>query len=286
MWPNFFIVGAAKAGTTSLYYYLTQVPEIYMSPEKEPHYFAPNTAIVMHNKPIQDKNKYLELFRDVKKEKAVGEASTRYLQDPDTPTLIHQVIPDARIIIILRDPVERAFSDYLMYAYKHASKFRVHKIMKLNFSTSDLNIPIKGILEAGFYFGQVKRYLHTFGLEQVKIIVYEEFIRHAKEKVEEVLRFLGVNQKIHDLKDEIHNPFIAPRLPFAYSMINSDLINKMAQHLIPSPCRQYLREKVLTKKADKPKMVEEDRIYLQNLYRGDVQKLRDLLGRSLPWPNF
>jgi hypothetical protein len=285
-WPNFFIVGAPKAGTTSLYNYLKPNQEIYMSPLKEPHYFTPDLAAKMRIKPIRDKNEYLFLFQGAKNEVAIGEGSTHYLQDPDAPTLIHQVVPQARIVMILRDPVERAFSDYLMYEYRNPSKARFHKIMKMNFDTSHSNIPIKGILDAGFYFDQVKRYLDTFGLEQVKILIYEEFIRHTEEKIEEVLKFLGVNQKIHDFKSDIHNSFVAPRLPFAYSILNNELINKIAQRLIPSTCRRYLREEILIKKVDKPKMVEEDRIYLQNLYRDDVQKLRNLLGRSLPWPNF
>ena len=285
-WPNFFIVGAPKAGTTSLYNYLKTNPEIYMSALKEPHYFAPELSAKMHTKPIRDRTEYLSLFEGAKNQIVIGEGSTRYLQDPNAAALIHQAASTARIIIILRDPVERAFSDYLMFAYRHASKLRVQKIMKMNFDDSDLNIPIKEILDAGYYFEQVQRYLRSFGLEQVKIFVYEEFIRHTEEKVEEALRFLGVNQKITDFQDKVHNPFIVPRLPFAFSIINSGLVSRMAQRLIPTTSRLYLREKILTKKADKPKMAEEDRIYLQNLYRDDVQKLRDLLGRSLPWPNF
>jgi len=117
-WPNFFIVGPTRAGTTSLWNYLKQVSGVYMSPVKEPAHFNPNTNYTRFSTiPIRDKKKYLELFKDVKDETAIGEASPTYLADPQTPYLIHEVVPDARIIIILRDPVERAFSEYLlMYA--------------------------------------------------------------------------------------------------------------------------------------------------------------------------
>ena len=115
-WPNLFIVGAPKAGTSSLYEYLKKIPGIYMSPIKEPHYFDIQTIPTNHKlNPIRDKKKYLSLFKKVKDEKIVGEASPGYLSDPQAPKLIHQVSPNARIIISLRNPVQRAFSEYLMY---------------------------------------------------------------------------------------------------------------------------------------------------------------------------
>ena len=107
-WPNFFIVGAPKSGTTSLYEYLKQIPQVYMSPVKEPHYFS--KSIVPDNhflKPIRDKKKYLNLFEGAKNEIAIGEASPTYLADPEAPKLIHELVPNAHIIIILRDPIER-----------------------------------------------------------------------------------------------------------------------------------------------------------------------------------
>ena len=105
-WPNFFIVGAPKAGTSSLYAYLNEIPGIFMSPKKEPNYFSENTIPNDHPiKPIRDKKKYLELFKGVKGEKIIGEASTSYLADPEAPKLIHEACPDAKILISLRDPV-------------------------------------------------------------------------------------------------------------------------------------------------------------------------------------
>ena len=115
VWPNLFIVGAAKAGSTSLYNYLKNIPGIYMSPIKEPNFFAEMT----HNNPvwstIDDKEKYLRLFHKVRDEKIIGEASVSYLHDLNAPRRIHQRVPDSRIIICLRDPVERGFSHYLHF---------------------------------------------------------------------------------------------------------------------------------------------------------------------------
>jgi len=114
-WPNFFIVGARKAGTTSLYNHLKEIPGIYMSPIKEPKYFSQSRIPPSSNPiPIRDKEKYLSLFDKVKDEKIVGEASATYLIDSDiTAEQIHQVSPQAHILISLRDPADLIFSDYL-----------------------------------------------------------------------------------------------------------------------------------------------------------------------------
>ena len=108
--PNFFIVGAAKSGTTSLAEYLKQHPEIFMSEFKEPHYFLPEGAMASNYYGTWDN--YMSLFKDVRNEKAIGEASTGYLYYPESARMIINRIPDAKIIISLRNPVEMAFSLY------------------------------------------------------------------------------------------------------------------------------------------------------------------------------
>ena len=121
-WPNFFIVGAPRAGTTSLYAYLSQIPGIYMSPVKEPEFFSPNRSTNDDLIPIVNKNDYLTLFKNVKDELLIGEASTCYLEDPDSPKLIYNKVADAYIIILLRDPIERAYSHYLMHRRNNLEK--------------------------------------------------------------------------------------------------------------------------------------------------------------------
>ena len=114
-WPNLFLVGAAKAGTTSLYDALARNPAIFMSPVKEPHYFSriepspERRAFFPH---VADEASYLELFDGAADEELLGEASTSYLWEPGTAERIREQSPRARILIMLRDPVERAYSQY------------------------------------------------------------------------------------------------------------------------------------------------------------------------------
>ena len=122
--PNFLIIGANKAGTTSIYSYLKQHPQIYMSPVKEPMFFTlegkniDRTEVsrqITLKTAVNDIEDYQALFQGVSNEKAIGEASTAYLHCPWCAERIKQYIPDVKLIAILRDPIERAYSNYLMY---------------------------------------------------------------------------------------------------------------------------------------------------------------------------
>ena len=201
--PNFFIVGTGKAGTTSLFHYLRQHPQIYMSPIKEPCYFASEIradnlteAYLRHIRwlsrklpgPLADGqpvkplgwlasewDDYVRLFQNVATETAIGEASVAYLWSQTAAENIAARIPDARIIMILRDPSERAFSQYLhqlAVGLTH-STFRAHIEACRNNRDRKLGTYYP-LLEVGLYHDQVKRYLQRFSPANIRIYWYEE----------------------------------------------------------------------------------------------------------------
>ena len=186
--PNFFIVGTGKAGTTSLHRYLRQHPQIYMSPVKEPSFFASEIrgerlgkAFRQHverrsrdlpeqlkdGRPVKplgwlasDWDDYLRLFQQVDGETAIGEASAIYLWSQTAAANIHAQIPDARIVMMLRDPAERAFSQYLHQLATGLTKstFREHVDQCMRGATKEIGIHYP-FLEIGMYSQQVERYL-------------------------------------------------------------------------------------------------------------------------------
>jgi len=286
-WPNFFIVGTAKAGTTSLYEYLKGVPGIYMSPVKEPNYFSVNiTPINYEISPYQDKTKYLDLFRKVKNEKIIGEASPTYLADPDSPKLIHKVSPNAKILISLRDPVERIFSFYLMLVRLGETKLSFHEEIELSLKTENEGEIPKLRLASALYFENVKRYIDTFGSNQVKIIIFEEFIKNSRATLEEILKFLGINFKFEAFDSTVYNPFSIVRGSTAQFFMKNKKIRKILEKFIPKSGRRALRETLLQKKQPKPKMEGKDIETLRNFYKNDVKKIKDLLGNNIKWKNF
>jgi len=287
-WPNFFLVGAPKCATTSLNYILNTVPEIYMSPNKEPNYFSETTVPINHSlKPIRDKQKYLDLFNGVKNEKIVGEASTHYLADPEAPKLIHEVAPNAQILISIRDPVERIFSGYLMG--RKLGNLKQSFWEELQKEINHKADPAKARLrsEDGFYSEYINKFWKIFGHKKVKIVIYEEFSKDPKGVVEEILKFLNINHTFSNFENEKHNKFGVSRGPIARYIRRSNTAHKLAEITLPSSVRKYIRENILEiKQPEKPKIIQSDKEFLINYYKTDVKKVEDMLRKKMPWRNF
>jgi len=287
-WPNFFIVGAMKAGTTSLYEYLKNIPGIYMSPRKETHYFAHTVVPDVNHRlhPIRDKKEYLALFENVTDEKIVGEASPSYLPDPVAPKLIHEINPEARILICLRNPVERAFSHYLprVKARWNIGSFHEELLKEVGYDTDPYASSLG--LQHGLYYQNVKRWQDIFGKEQVKIIIFEDLIKNTKEAIQEILEFLDLDPYYVNFEGKAHNPNRGARGQVAEAVLWSPIASKIARKFLPNSTRQLLSGKILLKKIPKPKIDLEDKKTLIEYYRDDVQKLEQLIDRELPWPNF
>jgi len=280
-WPNFFIVGAGRCGTTSLYEYLKKTPGIYMSPVKEPKFFSRIDPVYLDPPVIRDKKKYLALFKKVKDEKAIGESSPLYMSDPQSPKLIHDTVPNARIIVMLRDPVERSFSSYLVRKGLDRETLPFRDAIKKALNSQ--NYGSRRIVDGSFYSQQVKTYLDTFGKNLVKIIIFEEFVKDVRRVVKDVLEFLQVNTEPPESIGEVYNAFYVPRGPFATFVLRSRFMLKIRDNLVPHDIGIFLIRNVLKKKETKPELSQEDRIFLEEIYRNDVKKLREILGRPIPW---
>lgn len=197
--PDFFIVGAPKCGTTSLASYLAEHPDIHVSPIKEPNYFGRDLV----KKPdltrisLED---YLALFEDSSK-KICGEASTWYLYSKTAAQEIYHFNPDAKIIIMLRNPVDFLYSyhsqllieliedieDFLEALKAEDSRKEGKKIPSRCFRPSALLYS-----EVARFSEQVLRYVNTFGRKKVHIVIFEDFIDDTSQSFSEVLSFLGV----------------------------------------------------------------------------------------------
>jgi len=283
-WPNFLIVGAQKAGTTSLFYYLRQHPKVFMPSMKEPGYFRFYISEEDEPKPIRDKKKYLALFKKVKDEIAIGEASGAYLEEKETPKRIHDVIPNARIIILLRDPVERSYSQYLEHVKGGIEKLSFSERIRDDLSLIKKNIHTTPIVRASFYSEKIKRYWDTFGKNQIKIIISEEFIYNTNKTVKDILKFLGIDGPLHDFNEESRNPYKVARGGLSKFVVQNKIIRKMVFALIPWETRHKFAQNILFKDSKKPEMLKSDKIFLEKLFIDDAKKTQDLIGRALPWP--
>jgi hypothetical protein len=287
IWPNFFIVGARKCATTSLYFYLKSIPGVYMSPVKELFYFAPNAVKGDLWDVIRDKKEYLGFFKNAKGHIAIGEGTPIYLWDPDAPKLIHQTVPYARIVMSLRDPVERAYSQYLMSTKFTGRKSSFYDELMRSYKNQEKVYGRSGLLvELGMYYQQVRRYFDIFGREQVKVLIFEELVQDPTKYVNEVLAFLGINYKATEIRGH-YNPDSVPRSslsvwPFVFLrwLRTKNIKFYKILHLAPAV---YQVEKILFKTRERPKIDPKAVKFLQEIYYDDVLNLESLLGRSLPW---
>jgi Sulfotransferase family len=260
-----------------------------MSPVKELYYFAPNSV----KSKRWNKEEYLGFFKKANGHIAIGEATPIYLWDPDAPKVIHQTIPHARIVMSLRDPVERAYSQYLMAMKFVTWKSSFYDELIRSYKKQEKVHGISNTLyvELGMYYDQVKRYFDIFGREQVKVLIFEEWVQDPAKYVNEVLAFLGVNYRVTEIRGHYNPDSSVPRSPlsvwpfvfFRWLRTKNIKFYKIL-HKVPAV---YEAEKILFKPSERPKLDPKADAkavkFLREIYYDDVLKLQSLLGRSLPW---
>ena len=297
--PNFFIVGAARAGTTSLHQYLRQHPEIYMAPNKEPHYFAANQFPLRFQGPgddslnreiIRDEDQYSQLFANISGKKAIGEASVFYLCFNGTAERIAHAVPAAKIIIILREPVARAYSAYMYLLRDGRETVGFEESLQLEEERKQKDYePMWWYKELSLYYKQVKCYLDVFGTEQVKVLWYDELFTNPKTVLRELFIFLGVQDDVSIDTSLHHNTSGVPTSPWLYTLIDNFINNprpleKRLKSLVPSQLRAIWGAKTLEKIVKSVPIDSQIHAQLKEYFSEDIKKLEDLLHIDLsPW---
>jgi len=287
-WPSFYIVGAMKSGTSSLYSYLRRHPEVFLPAMKEPHYFlshlgGPNADGCMPTDEncIGDQPRYRNLYRNASSVAAVGDASTSYLCDENAARNIHAVRPDAQIIVMLRDPVERAHSHYQMDLQTGKEERPLLQALKSDYSSRRKGWGITHLyVDAGLYAGQIERYVEVFGRERILVVLFEELKNDPRSTLLKVTRHLGVDPLCFDSAEHSHayNAYRRPKYPALQRLV----VKSKVSRFIPQSLRRSLRYSRLLFDIRKPSMDSESRRYLQDIFAPDIFRLEELLGRKLP----
>jgi hypothetical protein len=211
--PNFLIVGAAKSGTTSLYEYLRQHPDIFMPEWKELSFFIGDPFGPLHK--VKKAEYYDKVFTKAKSQKAVGEASTSYLFDEAAPKIIKEKLGTIKILIALRDPVTMSYSLYNHQVRREGETISDFETALASEEDRKKDTEFKQkcygwhanyyYYQRGLYYDQVKRYLDTFGSDHVKIFLFDELKNDSLKVVQEAFRFLGVDDSFTP-EIKVHNP--------------------------------------------------------------------------------
>ena len=288
--PNLFIVGAAKSGTTSLHNYLHQHPDVFMCNPKEPHYLI-NQEIGINRIPVGITNfiEYTDLFSEGEDKKYRGESSVMYLMYPEIviPKIKDQFGEDSKIIIMLRNPTERAYS-----GFQHVKRYNVKEnypefksawdISEKRYFDYDEMTPASRYKELGLYYKQVKSYLEQF--KNVHIIIYDDYKKDFQKEMNKVFDFLEIeNMKVNDVERHMVGGWQWEDEKMKKLMIKKNLLKSFLKIIFPfKSLQQKIRQQIQNRKTVKVKEVSsEDKKMLQDFYREDVQQLSELLNRNL-----
>ncbi|WP_428658502.1 sulfotransferase family protein [Runella sp.] len=252
---NLFIVGAAKCGTTSLYNYLSEHPSVFMSPVKEPHFFSevyqekPIKIIKekrYHSVVINDLDQYNSLFDDCINESVIGEASTSYLWDTNAAQRIYNYNPGARIIIMLRNPIERAFSHYVMQKFTGMENLSFYDALQKDISTSNKKWGVDNIyIDLGMYQKQVEKYTSIFPKKNIKLVSFQKFKMYTKDEFDNICDFLGIERgfvtqfTVYNESKKDKNLLI--------TSIKSFLRNKISYDWIPDSIKVKIKKNITNK---------------------------------------
>jgi len=307
--PQFIIVGAMKSATTSLHFMLNEHPSIFL-PRREIFFFNIDD-IFMHAGFFREEKDhwwtwdyekhfddylqwYGDFFTEATEGQVIGEDSTSYLPSKRVAERIHQLLPDCKIVIMLRDPVKRAYSNY----------WHLVRTGRAGHSFEDtIQFRQNNLIMRGFYEEQVKRYFDIFPREQVRIILFEDFTKNSQQHVDDMQDWLGVERLLDVVKlEEQHsNPAQTPRSIYLQLLHNRCFADMAAvrhhQRHLPGAERpkhkglrqrwdRFFKEMNLTTKKKYPPMKKHTQAMLQSVYAMENRGLSELIGIDLKtyWP--
>lgn len=291
--PNFFVIGAGRSGTTSLHYYLSQHPQVFIPAVKSPSHFycvdhqkarTMQRRLVTRDYFVYDRNKYEALFDGAGAATAVGDVSPAYLASTTVPTRIHDAVPDARIVCILRNPVERFIARYVAQV---RDGYERHPSLSDLVDTElerpvDLNDTAGTYFAAGFVSVNLRTYMDLFGPDSVKITFFDDLVTDAAGMMRDIFGFLQVDDSYPVDVSVRHNQsrgvIANPLMRFLWS--STSTARAFVRPFLPP----HVRDKAFSfvgKSLETPDITEHDRRRLSHAYASEIQALGALTDRDL-----
>jgi hypothetical protein len=279
--PTFFIIGAPKAGTTSLHNYLSEHPQIQMSSVKEPNFFAPHLDPVHEPRRIASLDRYEELFDTSVAVR--GEASTPYSEYPlrqGVPERIREKVPDAKFIYVVRDPVERTISHYNHLVASEGERQPLGDVL------ADLSDPRSPSICASLYGLQLELYLRQFPERNFMVLDQADLLNDRRSTVRRVFAFLEVDADFDSprfddefLKSSDRHTYP----PWFARFVELHLIPRL--RWLPPGVRRTMRHSVERTIFPPLQSAQPDdglRSRLQDHFAGEARRLRELTGERFP----
>ena len=291
-----------KAGTTSVADALATHPDAYVCPIKEPNFFCSDLYAQglgstgmgiervmqlvrkgkrLHHAYVRERGTYESLFDDSRGQRVIADLSTNYLYSHDAAANISAASPGAKILIILRNPVERAFSEFVMNCSIGVARppfgdwlDREQDIL----ATGRLPVEHRYV-SAGLYHGQVKRYLDAFPKDQVRIVLFDDLKRDFNAVMAGVADFLGIRPFAGDAV--VSNASIYPRMVRLNRIAELFGAKRLAREWLPDSLKEFIRNRYYRNKPTQLELSEQDASRLRQSFSDDIARLSELIGRDL-----
>lgn len=277
--PNFLIIGPGKTGSTSLWHYVRQHPDVFMSDFKEPSFFWTEAPNWKENR-VQTLQEYEKLFESAGSSAAVGEASATYFADPGAPTAIKETLPDVRLIAILRDPRSRAFSQYVfqrMRNFERAESFLEAVAAEPTRSREEL----ASYIDPGLYHKHLTRYLAEFPWERLHLVFTDDLRAHPDDVMRDIFRFLGVDPSVEVDTSSDFTVSGRPRIKAVDTLMsNKNPLKRILGAWAPEWARKAVR-RLRNSNLERLSMTAEERQALRPYFEDDIKQLETLLERDL-----
>jgi hypothetical protein len=292
--PNFVIIGAAKSGTTALVQYLEQHPSVFLCEPKEPHFFpfvgraldfrGPGDDAMINSVAVTDPTRYEQLFARAGRATAIGEASVSNLYYPEASGEMKRRLDDPKLICLLRNPADRAFSAYM---YMVARGFEPEGDFRRALDDEDRRIRenwhhIWHYRRMGYYHQQLAPYYADFGADRVRVYLFEDLRRDPVPILRDCLAFLGLPPDFS--WPYTPSPLISglPRL----ARLNAFLLNehpakKALRNVVPRKLLRRASSRLLSWSSDRKPLDNTLRRELLSEYENDISQLASLIGRDL-----
>jgi hypothetical protein len=296
--PNFLVIGAGKSGTTSLYEYLNEHPDVFMSPVKETNFFALEGEQLinqiddpeqMSHYPwsVTDCESYKDLYQDVTIEKAIGEVSPMYLYSKKAALNIKERLPNVKLIAILRQPTDRLYSRYLHLA-------RESRTPTSNFEDALDKDSIwwkrNDLIQEGFYHSHLKMYYDLFPKEQIHVVLYDDFRANPQGVISDIYQFIGVDASYAPSMNTEFNVsgFVANKKLdniIGQNSVVKSLISKVSpsltKYLSESKKIKSLVNRMRNKNLKRPPLSKNLKTQINEIYRSEIDKLQSLINVDL-----
>lgn len=290
--PDFLLAGSAKCGTTTIFQYLQRQSSVFLPELKEPFYFSfgnekpTYTDARFNSKVIWKTEEYVALFKNAKTSQLIGDASTSYLYTAEktiqnVKSLYKEKASDLKIIVILRNPAERAFSHYTHLIRNGIEKLEFSEaITPQNIEQRSKEMWGFDYTGYGLYGAQMEVFKNFF--KHILVLDYEE-LAQPNQMMEKIYTFLDIKNPIKVEEKIEANPSGVPKSKFVTALIRSKRFKKIIKQITPSkalPIFQKMKDSLLKKSIVKPKISEQDNQYLREFFRKDIEKLERILNKN------